>query len=127
MKYFGSEEHKNNAKKASLLGLRQIEINRKGIVDDYLINPNKCSQCDDNLPYDKRNNKYCGSSCAATFNNKKRIVRDETKKLISEKLTGRKLSIEHISKMSGNKNSNWKDGRYKKLKQDIKKCVNCCF
>ncbi|HEC64608.1 MAG TPA: HNH endonuclease, partial [bacterium] len=36
----------------------------------YNKNPNLCTQCEDRLSYAKRHNKFCSSSCAATFNNK---------------------------------------------------------
>jgi len=39
-------------------------------VKKYNKNPNKCKLCKSILPYDKRNNKFCGHSCAAAFNNK---------------------------------------------------------
>lgn len=30
---------------------------------------NKCKNCNKNLPYEKRKNKFCSHSCAATYNN----------------------------------------------------------
>lgn len=35
----------------------------------YENNPTFCKQCGDKLPRKKKNNKFCSSSCAATFNN----------------------------------------------------------
>lgn len=35
----------------------------------YHSNPKLCKQCRSLLPYEKRCNKFCGSSCAATYNN----------------------------------------------------------
>ena len=36
----------------------------------YYINPNRCLFCDEIIPYEKKQNKFCTKSCAATFNNK---------------------------------------------------------
>ena len=36
---------------------------------DYLLLPNKCKQCLSNLPYEKRNNSFCNTSCSAIYNN----------------------------------------------------------
>lgn len=41
-------------------------------ITRYELNPTFCSHCGTKLPYKKRNNKFCDSSCAAKFNNKKR-------------------------------------------------------
>ena len=43
--------------------------NKNNREKKYLINPNKCQQCYSILSYDKKNNKFCNRSCAATFNN----------------------------------------------------------
>lgn len=40
----------------------------------YQINPKNCLFCKKQLPYSKRFNKYCNSSCAATSNNQKRVL-----------------------------------------------------
>ncbi len=38
-------------------------------IDDYLRSPHQCSNCKENLPYDKRKAKFCSRSCAAQINN----------------------------------------------------------
>lgn len=44
--------------------------NRHKITQDaYLLDPNKCTQCNSSLAYNKRNNKFCSTSCSATYNN----------------------------------------------------------
>lgn len=43
-------------------------------INGYNLNPNKCGLCSKNLSYNKRNNKYCGHSCAASDTNSKRPV-----------------------------------------------------
>ena len=125
MKYFGSEEHRKNARKASLLGIEKIKIIRDNIATDYYINPNKCTQCSNILSYKKRKNKYCSSSCAATFNNKRRILSDKTKNLISIKLKGKKFTQEQKEKITGEKNGNWKGGVCRKKSITNRKCIIC--
>lgn len=41
-------------------------------ISEYLLTPAKCSCCNTALSYDKRNNKFCSTSCAATYNNAKK-------------------------------------------------------
>jgi Zn finger protein HypA/HybF involved in hydrogenase expression len=36
----------------------------------YEENPYLCPQCNEPIPYEKRHNKFCNQSCAASFNNK---------------------------------------------------------
>lgn len=38
-------------------------------IATYLNNPTKCKKCENVLPYELRNNKFCNSSCAAIYNN----------------------------------------------------------
>jgi hypothetical protein len=38
-------------------------------VEQYEQNPSKCIKCEVNLPYSKKNHKFCSSSCSATFHN----------------------------------------------------------
>lgn len=39
----------------------------------YYLNPKNCLHCKSEIPYDKRANKFCGSSCSATYNNTGKI------------------------------------------------------
>jgi hypothetical protein len=95
------EGHSENLKKASKKGVIISSENANKKRDEYYINPNRCLECKNVLDFYKRNNKFCGSSCSATHNNKKRdSISDETKERISKKLTGRKLSEEHKKKCS---------------------------
>lgn len=41
-------------------------------LSEYLKNPNKCKKCEIDIPYDKRVNSFCSSSCSASHNNKTR-------------------------------------------------------
>jgi hypothetical protein len=39
-------------------------------IDTYNQNPTLCQECNDILQYEKRTNKFCNTSCAASFNNR---------------------------------------------------------
>jgi len=45
----------------------------------YYADPNYCDLCHTILPYEKRKNKFCDSSCAASLNNTKRPPRKKPK------------------------------------------------
>lgn len=47
----------------------------------YLSNPTFCAQCNSMLPQAKKRNKFCDSSCAATFNNTAQPKRKRQKPL----------------------------------------------
>lgn len=40
--------------------------------EKYELNPKKCESCNNNIPYEKKVNKYCGHSCSAKVTNVKR-------------------------------------------------------
>lgn len=42
---------------------------RKKQISKYLLSPTYCNQCNAMLPFEKKKNKFCSKSCAATFNN----------------------------------------------------------
>lgn len=42
--------------------------------DKYLINPKYCKHCGKMIPYEQRENNFCNSSCAASFNNCKKSI-----------------------------------------------------
>ena len=48
------------------------DIMRKRRIDDYSHNVNHCLFCGEDLPYDKRNNKFCDHTCSASYNNQQR-------------------------------------------------------
>jgi hypothetical protein len=41
----------------------------KRLQEDYNLNPVRCKNCDDSICYEKRRNRFCSHSCAASFNN----------------------------------------------------------
>jgi hypothetical protein len=60
---------------------------------EYHSNPNLCKQCLSPISYEKRNtNKFCSSSCSATYSNSRRRLRPVRNCLCCGKeLTGRKV------------------------------------
>lgn len=48
------------------------QIKQKNI-ENYNLNPKTCINCGKIIPYEKRNRKFCCSSCSATYNNKNKI------------------------------------------------------
>jgi 5-methylcytosine-specific restriction endonuclease McrA len=45
------------------------QARRRVETEKYLANPSYCQHCNTMLPQSKRRNKFCNSSCAASFNN----------------------------------------------------------
>jgi hypothetical protein len=69
-------------------------IKKAKLIEEYLKFPNKCSECNEILPYDKKFNKFCNQSCAAAYNTKARVRNGwkpsiEQRKKTSESLTGK--------------------------------------
>lgn len=68
--YYKSGRILENIKKGSILGSKKlIELKNKRI-DEYNKKPKLCLFCNNKLEYKKRINKFCNSSCSASFNNK---------------------------------------------------------
>ena len=84
-------------------------------VDEYLLNPNKCTHCNSALEYNKKHNKFCSTSCSATYNN--------ARKDYSTFKTGPAKSKQLISKQCGNCNSSF--DTYKKNKKFC--CRKCAI
>lgn len=64
------------------------------LKNNYNKCPKKCVECSVNIPYEKKDNKFCGNKCSAVYENKQRkntgwSLSYESKKKISEKLSGR--------------------------------------
>lgn len=67
--YYKSGEHRKNATRAQKKAVKkQAELKRLR-VKKYDEDPTLCRMCNTPLPYDKRKNKFCNASCAASFNN----------------------------------------------------------
>lgn len=64
---------------------------------EYNKSPKKCAHCNKELAFEHRAKTFCNSSCAATYNNKKRGPRSETtKKKIQEGVKKNKESLTGI-------------------------------
>ena len=66
--------------------------------EKYYENPKYCQHCGKIIPYEKRTNKFCSSSCAATYNNNNREVAEKTRKKISEALQRRNKDFNGVYK-----------------------------
>jgi very-short-patch-repair endonuclease len=86
MEYIGSEKHRNNVLKMRVLGLNKIQENKNERIKEYNLTPNRCSECHNVLNYEKRKNKFCSSNCSATYNNKNRVLSDNTKRKIGDSI-----------------------------------------
>jgi 5-methylcytosine-specific restriction endonuclease McrA len=62
-------------KRNGALGAIAYREKRKAL---YEANPSFCTHCSVKLPQEKKNNKFCSSSCSATFNNTGRIKVERT-------------------------------------------------
>jgi hypothetical protein len=72
-----SEAGKKGYEKARhILDEMRQEKSRK-VREEYEANPKQCLNCGEVSPYEKRRNKFCSQSCAATYNNQG-VVRVET-------------------------------------------------
>jgi predicted RNA-binding Zn-ribbon protein involved in translation (DUF1610 family) len=58
--------------------------------NEYDLNPKLCLHCGTAIPFEKRANKFCNSSCSATFNNTGKKHSEEHKAAISERMRGEK-------------------------------------
>lgn len=73
----------------------------------YNENPKLCQNCNNKIPYSRRENIYCSSSCSASINNKKRVRKTKKEKVIRREDLKIKVKKE------------------KKVKEKIKICKHC--
>lgn len=68
--------------------LRDYSKNAKGLSkkDEYEKNPKFCKNCNLKIPYEKKNNTYCGNSCSATVTNKGKVMPESAKIKIANAL-----------------------------------------
>lgn len=69
-----SEAGKLGAAKTKIL----LEAQKLKKIEVYLLNPNRCKNCDSVIPYDKKSTLFCNRSCSASYNNKQRISKKIT-------------------------------------------------
>lgn len=43
-------------------------------IEEYDKSPKRCINCEKSLSYEKRRNKFCSKTCAASYNNKDRVI-----------------------------------------------------
>lgn len=84
-------------------------LNKK---DEYLKNPKKCKNCMSVIPYEKRCNQYCNSSCSAKTTNKNKIG-------IKYKMT--KKGLESIKRANIERYKT----EYDEYEKNPNKCLNC--
>ena len=82
--YYQSGEHTQNVLSAQQKAIAKHQELKKQRIDNYYNDPNLCAQCNQPLKYEKKKNKFCSSSCAATFNNTGRVVSENQKQKVSE-------------------------------------------
>ena len=63
----------------ALVTKKIIEDKKQTKIAEYNTNPKICICCNRPLPYDKRQNKFCSSSCSAKMSNYKRAVKKKEK------------------------------------------------
>ena len=97
--------------------LRNYDKNKESLADirreilfDYLKNPKFCKFCQKKIPFDKKRNTYCNSSCMASYTNR-------IKKKVKHNFS--KMALINISE------SNKKRRLDKNYYENPKRCLNC--
>lgn len=111
--YYTSGRHKENALKAREKALMQAQANKQKRVLQYDLSPTLCLHCSNPLSYRFRKNKFCNSSCAASYNNLRRPPRSEESR--------NKTSLS----MTGKVRPNQKPPTYSFCKIQWNTCGNC--
>ena len=72
----------NNGKYKQISAVAKIAKQQRN--SNYLDDPRYCAECNEILPFEKKHNTYCNSSCAAKYNNKHRtpIQREQQRQAI---------------------------------------------
>ena len=94
----GAEENRKTLLKAKSVSAKN-KIKR---IEKYNDNPNRCINCNNAIQYNKRQNKFCSKSCAATFNNTGRKVSDAQKEKTSRTLKNTIHKPKSTIRKSGN-------------------------
>lgn len=91
--YFRSGEHSKNYLLTKQKAWKENKKLRQERIEQYYKNPTLCFHCISPLPYEKKRNKFCSKSCAASHNNVGRIRSEESKRKTSFSLMKRKISL----------------------------------
>jgi hypothetical protein len=73
------------------------------VLNNYYNNPSECKNCNNVLEFKKKQNKFCSSNCAASYNNKLRDVRSEESKNKTRATILKKLGFSSIEEWRENK------------------------
>jgi very-short-patch-repair endonuclease len=84
--YQRSKEHLENWLKAGILGREKLQELKQKRIEEYDLNPKKCKNCNNVFDYKHRHSTFCSKSCANSFNNKKRILTENTKEKIRKSI-----------------------------------------
>jgi hypothetical protein len=88
--YYKSGKLLTNVLMAREKALLQTQLNKSARIEKYLQSPALCANCNRPIAYDKKKNKFCSKSCAATFNNIRKPPRSqESKDKTSKALSNR--------------------------------------
>lgn len=82
--------------KLKVVGKNSSVEKRNNAINEYNKNPKKCKNCEQPIPYDKKNNSYCGHSCSASSVNKTRKTKKY--KLTKKGLENLKISAQNSRK-----------------------------
>lgn len=77
----GTSEQKEKYTYGALLGGQRggkaladiCAVQQQQLAEQYYISPKTCGQCSTKILYEKRRNKFCSSSCSASYNNTGKI------------------------------------------------------
>jgi len=92
----------------------------------YEADPKLCPMCEKPLVFEKKHNKFCGSSCAAIFNNKGRIRTEDSKARMSSIMKNKieKGVLVAFKINYGKDHPSYKDGTYTRQEKICPICEN---
>jgi len=99
----GKEQNRKNRLAGGLLGSTIVKQEAIKVQNRYLSSPNNCKQCNIQLSYSQRHNKFCSLSCSATFHNENRkgvALSPEIKQKISKSVKHANENKPSYSKIS---------------------------
>lgn len=67
------------------------KLQKEQRIIEYNKNPKRCLYCNAPISYERKSAKFCNNSCAAKYNNSRRIVTDKSKRKTSETLKNKPL------------------------------------
>lgn len=118
--YQKSARHLANLHKGSLIGAQKQKEERRKRVELYYINPKRCLKCDGAISYEKKKvNRFCSSSCSASYTQYGSKKSQETKNKISKSLIGTPC------KYKGLTNNEYINPRTKKCAIRYRTCNHC--